>query len=299
MFDLSPELQNKLRELNSLLKNRRENLKNRVAIREMLKKRGAKFISLKNYASNENLLITGIDGSVNYYGVYPYRIFFFQAYAATPKGDKIIVSDVKAPFLEDKPDDDPKDRVLPALELEASLKAIDRFKPDVMLFDGGFIRYRRHAPERWEQVEKALLEKDVLGIGIIEEAQSQAIAKILTDRIGIYDREILFGLLNPGEALFFDETLKEGFFTVFARLSRHPQAIAVDFLESQKERAKMALELLYALTPEGSRGIPFFLDVIDSKTKLSKETVEILLASCFDREILELYLRPLREERLL
>ena len=189
--------------------------------------------------------------------------------------------------------------MLPALELAAAVEAILKFRPEVMLFDGGFIRYRRHAPEKWEQMEKTLLERDVLGVGIIEEAQSQAVAKLLTDEVGIFDREILFGLLNPGEALFFAETLKEGFFTVFARLSRHPQAIAIDFLESQKDRALPVLNLLYTLTPEGSRGIPLFLDIIDAKTKLSEEVVELLLASCFDREILELYLRPLREERLL
>ena len=136
MFDISDDLRRKLKELNTFLKKRKENWQNREETRAKLQDQGAKFVKLNGFLKVNDLVIAGVDGSVNYYGVYPYRIFFFQAYAATPKGDKIIVSDVKAPFLEDKPDDDPKDRVLPALELEASLKAIDRFKPDIMLFDG-------------------------------------------------------------------------------------------------------------------------------------------------------------------
>ncbi|OAT85749.1 DNA double-strand break repair nuclease NurA [Desulfotomaculum copahuensis] len=312
--------------------------------------------------------LAAVDGSVNSLGgAFPYVVEFFQALCLTSHGERAVTAEVFSPAVsgslarvrelaaaEGLPGEMALrllcNRRLSALELQAAQKVVREYRPRLMLFDGGFMRYLRHAPAEWESYCALAVERDVLSVGVIEEVESFHLAQaagleaddsspdgvhsrsgvtaprsrteIMPDgngrpsgavairrrttagtaagRPGIYDRELLFGLLEPGECLFTHpqvEVKNAGLYTVFARLSRHPQAVAVDFLCAQAGVAKEVMRYLYTITPAGSRGIPLFLDLVDAEVRLSHRDVRLLAGAGLDPAVRECFFTAQRQRR--
>lgn len=311
--------------------------------------------------------LAAVDGSVNSLGgAFPYVVEFFQALCLTSHGERAVTAAVFSPALSGSlarvrelaaAEGLPADmalrllcsRRLSALELQAAQKVVREYRPQLVLFDGGFMRYLRHAPEEWESYCALALERNVLSVGVIEEVESFHLAQaagleavvplpgecsqpgvsvslsgknimpasdgrlsgVVSARRGatggtpagypgIYDRELLFGLLEPGECLFINpdvEVKNAGLYTVFARLSRHPQAVAVDFLRDQAGAAKTVMRYLYTITPAGSRGIPFFLDLVDAEVRLSHRDVRLLAGAGLDPAVQECFFTAQRQRR--
>jgi hypothetical protein len=290
--------------------------------------------------------LVGVDGSVNQFGShYPYAIHLFKALAkSTVPGrngeDAVELVKMFSPlraedhrevreFVRDRRDElhvEPQDdrlserdmaeqqafailadQKMVELELEAAMKALDAFKPFLLLMDGGFSRLKGKAAELWEPFVEKALNTDTIVVGVIEEVGSYRLKsrldvvdpRLLEGFVRGHDREVLFNLLFEGEWLktSVERPIKKEFYTVFTRLSDQPQAGACDFLREQADRVDHVIDFLYTITPSKSRGIPLWLDIVDREARLTRKQVDMIVKSSLDAEIVEAFLRPQRERR--
>lgn len=370
MTVLEKTLFKELADIGSLLDGRAKNAEERSILRKRLAKRVGSFYHLehldaaqiKDWAGEKPL--AAVDGSVNKVGgSFPYIIYFFQALAKTTHNQAAVRAEIFTPLVPKNFNEVmqvseesgltgeyalnlQKDRKLTALELKCAVDAVERYRPFLVIFDGGFLRFSRHAPALWKEYQKTALEQGVLSVGVIEEIASSGLSAALKNSCGVfredddksckddkfckesgcasrrnggkdtfpedtfsedtyphdilpYDRELLYGLLNPGECLLPHKNLeiKSKYYTAFARLSGVPQAIACDFLTEQADQARRILQYLYTITPGGSRGIPLFLDIVDAETRLAHEDLTLLIDTYLDAGAKERFFTVNRERR--
>ncbi len=264
--------------------------------------------------------ITAVDGSrVEYGSFYPYHLAFLRTLAATTNNKfiensqiisplsttihKIVEEIAKEKYISE--DDAYKIHLknsLAQMELNTARQIIKETKPHLIMLDGGFLLFDKF-PE-WEAVVKECLDKNIILVGLIEEIATAEIAPLLNiaspKRPRVYDREILFGLFQPGEYFNFypEYKIKKDYATVFARLGTSPQAMACDFLGEQAGFIEESMGLINTLTPVYGQGIPTWLQLIDAKVRLRKKDMDRLLHICLDRDIIEKYFIPNRERRI-
>ncbi len=259
--------------------------------------------------------LAGVDGSVVSLGAsYPYCLSFFRALAkvSRPAGEEgktwsfslfcpllpahgALVEEMIAAGRD-------AEEALTCLrweflvrrELEAARACLERHEPRLLLWDGGFARLRAYGGEEWEEFKKEALARETVLLGVTEEVAARSLGKRLGfsgEAASPADRELLYGLLEPGEAFF----VAPG--RLYARLAHHPQAVAVDYLPEQEEFVLPALRYVYTITPRAGRGFPLWLDIVDAEVRLTRQEAELLLSSCLDPALTELFLRPLRARR--
>lgn len=321
-------MQQELQNLNSELKEKIRSIPKRDQLLLKIKSKIGKIKVAKSLTDSEvkklfnNKPLVGVDGSIYTYGAnFPYNITFYKALAKsttqgnleknrifTPLSDSCY-TEIEQYAAENKISLEAahsklKEETLATLEVEVAIQAIKEFGPRVLLMDGGFLRYGSLAPEKWQELKTLALQNDCIAVGVIEEIGTFEIKKILQDELPLscknsYDRELLFGLFSPGEWLQVYENLvlKRGYYTCFGRLALNPQACAWDFFEEHREYAEQIIDYLYTITPRQSRGIPLWIDVVDSDVRLTKNMVELFLTSSLDPELMELLLRPTRDKR--
>lgn len=266
--------------------------------------------------------LVGVDGSlVNYGASYPYLLTFFRAlaYASSAGGHKRIwEQEIFSPLLPryqqvinkhltggKAPEEvvaHLRWGILAQIESKVALQAVS-LNPRLLLLDGGFDRLKKHAPDIWNELKAAALKEDVLLLGVTEEIASCSLMKILGfdgDPLCpavMGDREILFGMLHPGEIYQLQEKARGEKERLYVRFAGHPQVVAVDYLTDQERELEPALNFLYSITPAHGRGIPLWLDVVDAEVRLSREQVEAMITACLDPAMVEVFLRPLRANR--
>jgi hypothetical protein len=267
--------------------------------------------------------LVGVDGSLATYGAsYPYVVTFFRALAHTTSSgssnERIWVQKIFSPLLpryQEKMEEriskgqNPDEAMahlrwetLATLEAKAALQVLES-RPRLVVFDGGFARLKMHAPQIWNELKVTALEQEVLLLGVTEEIATCSLAQTLIAEgeqglPGLMgDREILFGLLQPGETYRLHEGDSGEQGRLYARFARHPQVVAVDYLRDQESVFEPALNFLYSITPSHGRGFPLWLDVVDAEVRLSREEVEAMIATCLDPAMAEVFLRPLRASR--
>jgi hypothetical protein len=198
------------------------------------------------------------------------------------------------------------DQRMVEMELAVAIQALEKFDPSLMMMDGGFSRLKGKGGELWKQLETLCEERDTLLVGVIEEVGSyrlksrlDANPQLLEGFVRGHDREVLFGTLDEGEWLrtSLERPIKNDFYTVFTRLSDAPQAGACDFLRSQADKVDDVIDFLYTITPEKSRGIPLWLDLVDAEVRLTKKQVDMIVKGNIDLAYIESFLRPQRERR--
>ncbi|WP_164985053.1 DNA double-strand break repair nuclease NurA [Ammoniphilus sp. CFH 90114] len=300
-------------------------------LRRLIQEHGiGEFVSIQKMDKEELIYylngrtVAGVDGSSNSFGgSYPGTIALLQAGAMTMKRNKYLVGDALSPMsrrdrlrIAEYQDRHTlgeseaylryKDERMAQLEVEAALKLLESEEPALMLFDGGFVRYESKAFLLWEEYASRAREKNIFSIGIIEEVGTNFISRALIEALGgkllPYDRQILFGVLEPGEALFLNTDLKhKGFsgryYTCFARLSAHPSIIGCDVFLDRKEELSTALRFLFANTLEGSRGVPFWIDRVDHEIKLTYKETEAMIRHAFPPAWVEKFLVSQRSRR--
>ncbi|MGZ4164457.1 MAG: DNA double-strand break repair nuclease NurA, partial [Tumebacillaceae bacterium] len=280
-----------------------------------------------------NRPLVGVDGSVNQVGGnYPYTIHLFKSLAKStlPTGqgettaEKVsLLSPLQSEdlkeirlFMEEKRhelkvdrQDEPEieralqeqqayfmyaDQRMVQMELEVAIEALGKFKPSVMLMDGGFSRLKGKGGDLWYQFENEAIALGTIIVGVIEEVgsyrlQSRLDEDMVSGFVHGHDREILFGTLEQGEWLktSLDKPIKNDFYTVFTRLSDLPQAGACDFLREQAGQVDEVIDFLYTITPSKSRGIPLWLDLVDAEVRLTKKQVDLIVKSNIDLENME------------
>lgn len=254
--------------------------------------------------------IIGVDGSINNFGgLYPHYISIVQALAKSTLNESYFLQDVYAPLFEEEDgqlkDEQRRRSRMSRLELEAASYAVDNFKSDIILLDGSLMHYGIDCPIEWQDLKEKAIKKGKILIGVAEEVKTKDIAEKIRERLSfssvVYDREVLFGLLNEGEVLEITEIKTEktqkGIKTLYGRFSKDPQVIGLDFLEEQFEEAVKYLDLLYTLTPREGRGIPLWLDIVDKDVKVTDDMVKALVETYIDRDIRERFFNPKRNKR--
>jgi NurA-like 5'-3' nuclease len=254
--------------------------------------------------------ILGVDGSISNVGAtFPYVLTLIRAYTMNTKADKqgnmekveevfcpvyaqdrITLEDMVAEVdgsitMENAFHRYTKDRMA-ELELMSAMKGIERFKSKIILMDGGFYRFEITCPTLWKEFKALCLKTGTLAVGVIEEVSTHKISKLLIDDLPAnmnkdYDRELLFGALKVGEWLKVNDDIeiKKGYYTSFARFSKHPQVIGVDFLKEQMDEVDTTMDLIASLTPINSRGVPIWIDMVDANVRFTQKETDVLLSS--------------------
>lgn len=320
----------RLDELNNVLKERpwpeRSDLRNLLAGTGSFG-RATRRAPKDAYAILNGRPLVAVDGSYQTIGSsYPYMLSLFQAYARALAGDfgtdaGITLQDIFCPLL-------PKDRAvvddlsgkegstpelaalsnakrfMAVMEMKAALNSLDIYRPALLLLDGGFVQYLFRAKEEWDLLLQKSRESGTILVGVIEEVSSQVLRQALREAwIWAdlpYDRELLYGTLDEGEYYKVNpsQTAKYGFRTMFARLSHHPQAIGLDYLEPFEEHMPAIVDLLASLTSEIGRGVPSWVDIIDRYVRLTNNETEQLLAR-LDYSLRDRLLIPSRARRMI
>ncbi|CDF57183.1 DNA double-strand break repair nuclease NurA [Thermobrachium celere] len=312
------DIKKKLEDLNVILKDKNKSL-NKLEIREYLIKNDIANIKSAKKLSDEEIKgvscdkgIVAVDGSINNFGgLYPHYISLIRAVALCTKGYKAEYEDVYTPLLEEKmtqEEDAIKRRSsMSKLEIKAAVDAINNCEANIILMDGSLLHYKIDCPYEWEELKKIAIESGKIIVGVTEEVKTKDIAEILktsgkiNDEV-VYDREILFNMLNIGEYLYFKKEIKtskkdSGIKSFYARFSEDPQAIGVDFLKEQELYADSLLSLIYTITFCKSRGLPYIIDLVDVEAKMTDEKVKALVEGYLDKDVVEVYFNPKRNKR--
>lgn len=309
-----------LKDFNAAIKNKRPPEKR--ALKDLIKEIGT-FYTADKRCENKEMRIAAVDGSLfTYGGTYPYMLACCQSYAYVLPRDKgdISFARVFSPLVDDDLErlraegqqDDVSElemaaiktaqKLMSQLEMRAAMEAVQRYRPYLLMLDGGFVQYRIKAPELWDEFVKKALEAGTLIVGVIEEVSTHMISEVLENRIPSqpYDREVFYGNLEVGQWFLVhpDYCTKKGFMTAFARFSRQPQVIACDFLFEQRERVEEVMNAIYSMTPEHSRGIPLVLDLVDRAVRLTAPEIKKLIEVSLDPIAREMLLRAQRDRRL-
>lgn len=312
------DIKKKLEDLNVILKDKNKSL-NKLEIREYLIKNDIANIKSAKKLSDEEIKgvscdkgVVAVDGSINNFGgLYPHYISLIRAVALCTKGYKAEYEDVYTPLLEEKmtqEEDAIKRRSsMSKLEIKAAVDAINNCEANIILMDGSLLHYKIDCPYEWEELKKIAIESGKIIVGVTEEVKTKDIAEILktsgkiNDEV-VYDREILFNMLNIGEYLYFKKEIKtskkdSGIKSFYARFSEDPQAIGVDFLKEQELYADSLLSLIYTITFCKSRGLPYIIDLVDVEAKMTDEKVKALVEGYLDKDVVEVYFNPKRNKR--
>lgn len=326
MYNINNDLKTKILEINELLSQKYKKVlqKDRGEIRDFIEKNVGQIKKMEKL-DQKNLRdihdkggIVGVDGSNNRIGgAYPHYIELFQGLAkSTAKKDEpIFKTDIYTPLISDhegnlleegdKIMEEKKDKRLAKIEIEAALGSIS-LKPHGIMMDGGLIRYNIYAGDRWQDLRDMCEEKDITLFGVIKDIKTSIIGEKLLGadsdiREVIYDRELLFGILDYGEMILIrdDANRKEpqGYASVFLRSSLQPSVVGMDIIDSQRDRLEDMANLVFTLTPENSRGVPLWLDIVDKEVKISDDMMKGLLETYLDRGIYERLFISEREKR--
>ncbi len=188
-------------------------------------------------------------------------------------------------------------------ELAAACRAAAEHDGPLILLDGGFVHFKARAGNLFGALMHRTEKSGGLAVGVIEEVSSRllstAVAGLWGDAVLPYDREILYGLLEVGEAfVLFPKLCKEpAVGSVFTRFAGHPQPAAFDFPADRKENILETLGALRALTPLDGRGIPAPIDIVDRYVRLTAAEVERLVSAAVPAAAREVFLTAHRLRR--
>ncbi|ADL11603.1 DNA double-strand break repair nuclease NurA [Acetohalobium arabaticum] len=329
MLEVSAKLKEDLTNANQELQQKysKKSGLNKQDLRAKIKQKLSGIIKLNQMSEDsleawtDNRVIVGVDGSVNKLGSnYPHYLCLLQALAKSTAKEDIIETELFCPLVSSSKEEINKfildqqqqgntgiskqyaaNKIkiskLAELELEVALQAIKEWQPKLIMLDGSLIRYRIEAEEKWSELKETAISQEILLVGVIEEIGTQEVGKEVDEELAeFYDRELLFGVLNRGEMLTLE--FKRSLKTVFLRTSRDPQVIGLDILEEQQSELQNMAELIYTLTPEDSRGIPIWLDVVDHEVRISDKMMESLIDAYLDSSLKKRLFASKREERV-
>lgn len=301
----------KMRELNSSLEQGYQGSLDKKYIRDKLEQLG-RITEIKKMNHQQTVLV-GVDGSYNSYGAnYPHIVWIFRALAKGTNNEQVYLHDILTPLditFRDKIEMfsrekriSPYDAVnlyikrkLAEIEVDAAILGIDKCDPQIVFMDGSLIRYKIECEDKWNHLKELAISKGILLVGIIEEIGTKSFGKYLDT--SFYDREVLFGVINKGEAFFPDIQVKDGFATSYIRPGNDPQPIAIDCLTEQIDQQEIAISLAAQLTPENGRGIPIWIDVVDSEVRITNKAIEDLVNSFINADLKQMLLSAKRKER--
>lgn len=299
----SPEFLLHINELDSQLGGDKYRLPSRDLIRQYLSTRGQFMVlghsnTTKLTSWLQGMPVASCDGSrVEYGPFYPHSLVLQRAMViATHTSESITEENCCSPLIPEIAQEIERyasqkvmsaadaysrwlQRRLASLEVKVSARAVCQWKPRLMLMDGGLLLFDT-LPGFAELVNNCA-EFNTMLVGVIEEiATAELGTHLAANGHKIYDRELLYGLLEPGEIylLAVDKPIKKNYRTAFTRFSSRPAATACDFLPGTSEEDIIScLELLQATTGVTGRGVPFLLDQVDRKVRIGRQEGQVLL----------------------
>jgi hypothetical protein len=318
MLNVSEELKRQLQEANRELRRAypADDFKPQ-RIRERLSQIGtiapvSKWSGKEMSAWLDGASLIGVDGSVNSTpGTHPYTLSVFQALAKGTHGEEYWDADLYIPLLEQEESTEAEDlareakqrgRILAGLEIKVAREAIRRWQPRVVMMDGSLLHFWIDHPEAWNELVAEAEVAGVLLVGVSEEIGTRALARrLFPERVVCADREILFGVLQPGEVFRSDVLNPAGTALWKAVLcsSKSPQPVGVDGLLSQKGACEKLIRLVHTLTPVQGRGIPLWLDIVDREVRVTDPLVAALVEKYIDPDLRHRLLVPKRTDRVL
>lgn len=332
MLSVEKELREHLIRFNDMLKRRYKNRSFNAALLKLLDERFGHLEMLSKLNSNEVSAmapkgVVAVDGSINSVGSsYPHYVAVMRSLAQSTLAcyEPIYKYEIYSPLFEgdnaqedyfyaeqkDVPaavqDENRRSAHMACLEIEAAIEAVENMEPSVVMMDGSLAQFRIKCRDKWERLHELVLRQHVLLIGVVEEIKTAMIKQVLEDILpdtmrDMYDRELLFGLLSPGQMLVIaQEHLgqgKLGLAAAFMRTSQDPHPIAMDMLVEQAERMRDMAALVYTLTPMDSRGIPLWLDIIDNQVRITDQMMEALVEEYIDADLRHRLLVAKRQNR--
>lgn len=251
--------------------------------------------------------VYAVDGSTNRYGgAFPHYIQIFRGLAMKDIKDSKESVEVYCPLLEDidiYEENKTLDKLLAAVELEAAIEAACD-NPTVIMMDGSLIRYRILNENKWEKLKNIAIEKNIYIVGVIEDIKTNLVYENIKEDYSsefFYDREFLFNCLEYKEAFIPNEkdSGKDSYQirSSFIRSSFEPAVIAVDMMEEQFSNIRDILSLVLSLTNKNSRGIPYILDLVDMKARLTNKKMKYLSESYITKGRFELLFHSQRDKR--
>ncbi len=327
MYDIHNELKEKISDLNNLIQDKYKEIfsLDRNELRKFIEENIGSIIPMTKL-ENKHLAIyeskggiVGVDGSTNKIGgAYPHFIELFQGLAKSTisHNQPIFRSHVYSPLTSYEVDNileedeevivEKRNKALATIEVEVALESVEKFKPYAILMDGSLIRYYIYSYEPWMKLREECEKKGILLVGVIKDIKTSIIGDKLGEmdskmKIDSYDREILFGQLEYGEMIIIkDEANKKketGYSSVFMRSSLAPSVIGMDIIDSQKDSLEEMGRLVFTLTPENSRGVPLWLDIVDKEVLISNAMMKGLMERYMDRDIYERFFISERAKR--
>jgi hypothetical protein len=263
--------------------------------------------------------IVGVDGSNNKIGgAYPHFVEVYQALAKSTliKEDPIFLTDLYSPLYTEEIEnplenseriiEEKRNIKLSTLEVEAAIESVKKYKPYAILMDGGLIRYNIYAYDKWLELRSLCEDEGIILVGVIKDIKTCIIGDTMRERDKnfkqvFYDRELLFGQLDYGEMItIYDEVNKkgnQGYSSVFLRSSLQPSVVGMDIIDSQRSHLEEMANLVFTLTPENSRGVPLWLDIVDKEVKISDDIMRALMERYLDRDVYERFFVSERDKR--
>lgn len=272
----------------------RTNIKNDLKkIGEFYRAKSLNAEELKKYEGNS---IAAVDASVNSFGGAEPNVLNLISACYLPDLNRERINNVRiiSPLVGDF---DSPNREMARLEVRTAIEGIQKYKSHACFMDGGFIRYITNAESDFNELVKVAEENDTILIGVIEDMKSKVIAESLG--MDCYDREIVFGVLDYGEALILGKKYRknETVGTVYFRSSMSPQTIAIDYPLSMEDRIREAIDLVLTLTPQSGRGIPMIIDMVDKYARITDREIEAYIKTYIDEDLRRVYLDEARKKR--
>lgn len=302
------------KDLEKLNKDLRDKYSNILGIKKSILKSNlsqlGEFVELKLLSTEElesfGNMIT-IDGSVNKMGgSYPHYIELYQGLGLVSySGERIYKRKVYSPLMDTRISEELDDRKkhLAEIEIEVALETARLGKADIIMMDGGLIRYKIDAGDSFEELINICLDKNILLTGFVKEVKTKVLQQQLFEDsdLLVYDRDLLYGILEPGEAFIISDELNkkisEGFASMVLRGANYPGITGIDIIYEQVKHLKKIANLSYSLIPKMSRGVPMNIDMVDKEVNLSDKLTEELVLSYLDKDVIERFFRSERSMR--
>lgn len=329
IYNIHQELKEKIGMLNSVIKDEYVEVFSidKNTLRNFIETNIGKIIKMEKLEKDHLAVcerkggIVGVDGSVNRMGgAEPHFVEVFQGLAKSTckKNEPIFRADIYTPLIDDEKNEileelesgednrEERNRLLANIEVEVALESAKTHKPYAILMDGSLIRYYIYSYELWIKLREECEKNNILLVGVIKDIKTSIIGDKLGEKnkqikVKAYDRELLFGQLEYGEMIAIDDDVntkhKSGYSSVFMRSSLAPFVIGMDIIDTQKKYLQEMARLVFTLTPENSRGVPLWLDMVDKEVKISDEIMKGLIERYMDKDIYERFFVSERARR--
>lgn len=329
MYSIDDGLKENIKHINKILMNKYKDVLSldREFSKKYIQENVGPIVKLNKFTMDELFNFTksggilGIDGSKNRMGgAYPHFVEIYQGLAKSTlyKDKAIYKTDFYTPlYLENEgvnllentveKEEQIRSKKLSSIEVEAALEGVREFDPYAVMMDGSLIRYDIECFDKWMELRRECEERGIILVGVIKDIKTSIIGDLFMNDTSLqieecfYDRELLYGLLEYGEIIRIQSEVtkksEEGFASLFMRSSNAPSVIGMDILDSQKDHLEEMARLVFTLTPKDSRGVPLWLDIVDSEVKIPDKMIRGLLESYLDRSILEMFFISERDKR--